>query len=209
MTWVRGRPKVIGSQEPIIKSQAKAAEEAGIGRETLKRAAKVARQAPEILPAVRDGKRVLELRDSGMSTREIAKEVGVSHPTVIKDLKSGVKNFTPEPSTQPREALERVKAKERTREAGRIGGEGSGNFPDPSKGETRDKVGAATQTKRPGESPHRAAAPLPSGRRVSRVQRAGEATLPFELTLVAKVEANREFRLLGDGAIDFRVGHFL
>lgn len=60
MTWVKGSNqharKQDGSREPSCKSQQQVADEAGIGRETLKRAAKVAREAPELLPAVRDGK---------------------------------------------------------------------------------------------------------------------------------------------------------
>jgi hypothetical protein len=40
------------------------------------------------------------------------------------------------------EALERPKAKARQRDGGKAGGEASGNLPEASGGDTRDKVGA-------------------------------------------------------------------
>jgi hypothetical protein len=41
------------------------------------------------------------------------------------------------------EVMERAEAKERLKEAGRLGGKGSGNLPDPSTGRVRDHIGAA------------------------------------------------------------------
>ena len=60
MTWVRGgdrkSEKIKTARAVMAKTQEQVALEAGVSPDTLQRAAKVARQAPEILPAVRDGK---------------------------------------------------------------------------------------------------------------------------------------------------------
>jgi hypothetical protein len=48
--------------------------------------------------------RVRGLRGKGMSTREIAKEVGCDNATVHRDLKRGVASATPEPQLAPAEA---------------------------------------------------------------------------------------------------------
>lgn len=60
-TWTRGGDRgrtaddSKGARAPLV-TQQQAADEAGISRDTVKRAAKVAKKAPEVLPAVRDGK---------------------------------------------------------------------------------------------------------------------------------------------------------
>src|SRR5829696_4242796 len=43
---------------------------------------------------------VRELTEAGMSTRAIAPILGVSHPTVISDQKSGGKSLPPEPTSE-------------------------------------------------------------------------------------------------------------
>lgn len=50
-----------------------------------------------VLPMVERREVVAELRQEGMSTRAIAAATGVSHPTVMSDLRSAGKDLPPEP----------------------------------------------------------------------------------------------------------------
>ncbi len=59
------------------------------------------------------------------------------------------KAFTPSEWVDIGQAVEKIekeKAKEREREGGRAGGKGSGNLPEASKGDARDKVARAVGT---------------------------------------------------------------
>jgi general stress protein YciG len=69
------------------------------------------------------------------------------------------------------EPEEKAAAKERIREAGRLGGKGSGKLPEASKGQTRDKVAKATGVHR-GDRDRTAASARAGGQRNAPVRRA-------------------------------------
>ncbi len=88
-----------GSREPLPQTQQQEADKAGIGRETVKRAAKVQKKAPELLDSVRDGKLDAKTaaRAADLPAADRAEIAASADPKATAEAKLAPAGAVPEP----------------------------------------------------------------------------------------------------------------